>query len=128
MTIAANSSSSPRSATVTIADNAVLVTQAGAVCNLMVSPASLNVVGGTHTITVTTPTGCSWSATSTVPWMTFATSASGSGSGTLAVEFAPNTTGMSRIGWINLGGWKIFVTQRMGTPPSPPDGMRVIGQ
>jgi hypothetical protein len=60
--------------------------------------------------------------------MTFATSASGSGSGTLAVEFAPNTTGMSRIGWINLGGWKIFVTQRMGTPPSPPDGMRVIGQ
>jgi hypothetical protein len=35
---------------------------------------------------------------------------------------------MARIGWINLGGWRIFVTQRMGTPPSPPDGMKVIGQ
>jgi hypothetical protein len=44
------------------------------------------------------------------------------------VEFAPNTTGMTRFGFINLGGWRIFVSQRVGTPPSAPEGMRVVGQ
>lgn len=128
LTITPNPTSSPRSATLTIAENAVLVTQAGAVCNIMVSPVSLNVVGGTRTITVTAPTGCTWSATSTVSWMTFPNAAAGNGNGTLEVSFAQNTTGMSRIGFINLGGWRIFVTQRMGTAPSPPEGMRIVGQ
>jgi hypothetical protein len=126
--VAANPSSTARTATISVADNAVTVTQAGATCNLLVSPSSLNVVGGTKTLTVTTPSGCTWSASSTVAWMTFPNGSSGDGSGTVDVLFAPNDTGMSRIGWVNLGGWRIFVTQRVGTPPSPPEAMRVIGQ
>jgi hypothetical protein len=126
--VAANPSSTPRTATISVADNAVTVTQAGAVCNIMVAPSSLNVIGGTQTIAVTTPSGCTWSATSTVSWMTFADAASGDGSATVNVVFEPNNTGMSRIGWINLGGWRIFVTQRMGNPPSPPDAMRISAQ
>jgi hypothetical protein len=128
LTIAANPTSSPRSATVAIADNAVQVTQAGAICNIMVSPTSLNVAGGTQQIAVTAPTGCTWSASANVSWLTFPSGISGNGSGTVNVEFAPNTTGMTRFGFINLGGWRIFVSQRVGTPPSAPEGMRVVGQ
>jgi hypothetical protein len=126
--VAANTTAEPRSATISIADNAVVVTQAGATCNILVSPSSLNVVGGTQALAVDTPSGCTWSASSSVSWMTFPDGSSGSGSGNVSVALQPNDSGMSRIGWINLSGWKIFVNQRVGTPPSPPDGMRVVGQ
>ena len=128
LTIAANPTSSPRSATVAIADNAVQVTQAGAVCNIMVSPVSINTAGGIRQISVTAPTGCTWTASATVSWLTFPAGLSGNGSGTIDVEFAPNTTGMTRFGFVNLGGWRIFVSQRVGTPPSAPEGMRIVGQ
>jgi hypothetical protein len=126
--VAANLTAEPRSATISIADNAVVVTQAGATCNILVSPSSLNVVGGTQALAVDTPSGCTWSASSSVSWMTFPDGSSGSGSSNVNVAFQPNDSGMSRIGWINLSGWKIFVNQRVGSPPSPPDGMRVVGQ
>jgi hypothetical protein len=126
VSVAANTSSSPRSATLNIAGHAVNVNQAGAACNYMVSPTSLNISGGTHTITVTAPSGCAWSATTTAPWITFQGSASGSGNGTVTVQLTPNEGATARFAFINLAGWRVFVTQRVATPPSAPGGMRIV--
>ena len=126
LSVAANSASSPRSATLNIAGHAVVVNQAGAACNYMVSPTSMNISGGTHTITVTAPSGCAWTATTTAPWITFQGGTSGSGNGTVTVQFTPNEGATARFAFINLAGWRVFVTQRVATPPSAPGGMRIV--
>jgi hypothetical protein len=126
VSVSANPTASTRTATLTIAGSAVQVTQAGAACNYLVSPVSLNVTGGSHTISVTAPAGCAWAATSTVPWMTFNGSASGTGDGSVVVQMQPNTGFTTRFGSINLAGWRIFVTQRVAPQPSPPGGLRIV--
>lgn len=128
LTVAPNTSTAPRSATLTVGDNAVVLTQAGATCNYSVSPASLSVSGGTRQITVTAPAGCAWSATSNVTWMTFPSGPSGSGTAPLTVQFEPNSSNLSRFGFISVAGWRIFVTQRVGVPPSAPGGFRIVQQ
>ena len=55
LTIAANTTNSPRSATLTIGGSAVVVNQSGAACNYSVTPVSLNVTGGNHSVAVTHP-------------------------------------------------------------------------
>jgi hypothetical protein len=130
VSVTANPTTSPRSATLTIAGEPVLLTQAGVTCNYLVSPTSVSLTTGSVPITITAPTGCAWTATANVSWITFGTAGSGSGNGTLRPTFAPNTATSSRAGVITVAGWKIFVTQGPGggTPPSAPTGMRVVAQ
>ena len=113
LTIAANTTSAPRSATLTIGGSAVVVNQSGAACNYSVTPVSLNVTGGNHSVTVTTPAGCAWTATSNVSWMTITGSPSGSGTGTFVIHLDPNETPWTRFGFVNIAGWRIFVQQRI---------------
>jgi len=87
----------------------------------------MSVTGGSQTLTVTAPAGCAWTASSTVSWMTFTGDSSGTGNGSVIVQFQPNTGPSSRFGTINLAGWRVFVTQRVATPPSAPGGMRIVG-
>jgi hypothetical protein len=126
LTIAANSSTSARTTTLTVGDTSVVITQAGATCNYMVSPVSLNVSSGTRAVTVTAPTGCAWTASATAPWITFPNGASGSGSASLSVLFEANSGGTTRFATIMIAGWRIFVTQSVTTPPEPPAGMRIV--
>jgi hypothetical protein len=128
LSVAANSSTSPRSATLTIGGNAVVVQQAGAACNYIVSPVSMNVTGGDHAIDVIAPAGCSWNATSNVPWMTISSGASGSGNGSVIVHLDTNTGPWTRFGFVNLAGWRIFVQQRVTSAPGAPSGFRIVGQ
>ena len=64
-TVAANTSTSPRTGTLTIAGVTVTVTQAGA-CNYTVAPTTQSVLaaGGAHAATVTTTSGCGWTGVS----------------------------------------------------------------
>ncbi len=64
LTATANTSSVSRSATVTVGGQAVTVTQAGVPCSFALSPATQNIVagGGNGTVTMTAPTGCTWTA------------------------------------------------------------------
>jgi len=125
VTVAANMTTSPRSATVTVAGETVTVTQAGATCNYSVSPGSLIVSGGTHTLTVTAPDGCAWTASATATWIRITSSTSGAGSGTLTVVLDPNPGPTSRLGFINVAGWRVMVNQRMAVAPSAPTGLTV---
>ena len=81
-------------ATLTITDNDS--------CNFSVSPASLpqfSAAGGQGSFQMNAPAGCSWTATSLVPWLTITSGASGTGNGTINFTVAPNT-GLARVGQI----------------------------
>ena len=70
--VTANTSTSPRTGTLTIAGHTVTVTQAGA-CNFTVAPTTQNVVaaGGSHSAAVTTTSGCNWTGVSNnTSWIT----------------------------------------------------------
>jgi hypothetical protein len=126
ITVAANTTTSPRSTTLNIADRPVVVSQAGVACNYNVTPLSMNVTGGSQTVTVTAPAGCAWNASSTAPWISFTGASSGSGNGAVVVQLAANTSPITRFGSVNVAGWRIFVTQRVSAPPAAPGGMRIV--
>jgi hypothetical protein len=64
------------------------------------------------TISVTAPAGCSWSATSTVGWITFPSGATGAGSATVTVSVAPRSGWLiPRFGFI-VAGQTVVVIQR----------------
>jgi len=67
--------------------------------------------GGSASITVTSINGCSWSATSTVSWITITSGGSGSGNGTVTFSIAANPLNTPRTGYILVGGQAYIVTQ-----------------
>jgi hypothetical protein len=82
------------SATLTITDNDS--------CSYRVSPESqpqFPAAGGEGSFQMNAPAGCSWSATSLVPWLTITGGASGTGNGTITFTVAPNN-GPTRAGQI----------------------------
>jgi hypothetical protein len=81
-------------ATLTITDNDS--------CSYTVSPGSLpqfSAAGGQGSFQMNAPAGCSWTATSLVPWLTITGGASGTGNGTISFTVAPNN-GLARTGQI----------------------------
>jgi hypothetical protein len=88
----ANTSSSARSGTVTIAGKPFTVNQSGAVaCTYSIAPTSApyTKTGGTGSVAVTAPGGCGWTAVSNVAWITITGGASGSGNGTVNYSVGP---------------------------------------
>jgi photosystem II stability/assembly factor-like uncharacterized protein len=70
-------------------------------CTYSVAPQTLPTFaasGGTGSFQITTSAGCTWSASSLVPWITI-TNGSGTGNGTINFNVAPNT-GPLRVGQI----------------------------
>jgi uncharacterized protein (TIGR03437 family) len=59
--------------------------------------------------------GCSWTATSTVPWITITSGASGTGAGTVNYAVAANPGGF-RVGTIVAAGWHLTITQQPSNP------------
>ena len=74
--------------------------------------ASATMFGGTLTANVTASTSCPWSAASNVPWLRVITG-SGSGSGRVSYEVAPNP-GTARTGTLTIAGQTMTVTQAAG--------------
>jgi len=65
-------------------------------------------------VTVTTTSGCPWTATSNVPWMVLV-NAAGSGSGTVRVSIGENS-GPARTGTISIAGQMVAFTQEARLP------------
>ena len=89
---AAATSGGSRSGTLTIGGETFTVTQ-GSGCTFALAPSSLTLPagGGSSNVSVTAGTGCAWTATSSTPWLTIASGASGNGSGTVSLNAAANT-------------------------------------
>jgi RHS repeat-associated protein len=72
--------------------------------------ASLPEVGGTGSVNVSTPSGCSWVATSNAGWITITSGSSGAGAGTVGYSVAANG-GPQRSGTITVNGQAFNITQ-----------------
>ena len=84
-TAAANTATSPRTGTLTIAGQTLTVTQSG-ICSFAISPNAQTAVaaGGSFTTAVTTTSGCAWTGASNASWITVTSGGSGTGNGTAA--------------------------------------------
>lgn len=100
-TVSANPATSSRFGTISIADKTVAVTQQGAcIYQVDINPANktLPAAGGTITASITTQTGCAWSAViHNVDFIHATSPTSGSGSGVVTLSFDPNA-GVTRLG------------------------------
>jgi uncharacterized repeat protein (TIGR01451 family) len=81
--------------------SAVLTIQENDSCSFVVTGdlPQFAAAGGQGTVTMNAPEGCSWTASSLVPWLTITAGASGSGAGTISFTVAPNA-GPARTGSI----------------------------
>lgn len=112
-TVAANTAGTSRTGTVTIAGQTYTVTQAGVPCTFGLSATdnSFSSAAGTGSVTLTSPTGCNWTAVSNDNgWLTVTAGASGSGNGTVNYSVSANTGG-SRTGTMTIAGQTYTVTQ-----------------
>lgn len=103
---------STRTGNVSISGEQFSITQAGN-CSMSIAPASqsLGAAGGAGSpIAVAATTGCTWAATSGVPWLTIVSGTSGNGSGSVAFSVAPNTN-TARVGTLLIGDQTFTVNQ-----------------
>ncbi|MDZ4798398.1 MAG: DUF4214 domain-containing protein, partial [Bryobacteraceae bacterium] len=101
-----------RSADVTIADKTLTVSQTGAGCSYSLNPVSISpaAAGGSVNVALTTAAGCTWSIVSNFAWLTSSGATSGTGSATVAVNVAPNSSS-PRTGSVLIGNASLSVTQ-----------------
>src|SRR5262249_521038 len=87
--------------------------ESSAPCNPMVSPSSQQFVvgGGTGSVQITAPMGCSWFATTKSPFISFTSATSGSGSGTVTYSVSQNMTSSPRLGTVAVGGTIVKITE-----------------
>ena len=114
--VAANTSSTARSGTITVGGASFAITQAGAqnTCTLTLSPSSASypASGGSGMIAITaSANSCDRAVTSSVSWITISLGATGTGNGTVAYSVAANTTALARTGVLSIGNATFNVSQ-----------------
>ena len=126
----------PRTTMVTVAGQAVTLTQAGVTCSYELNPSAVSVgaEGGHGSVTVSAPPGCTWAPNSNASWLTPASTAQQHGSGTVTWTATPNiNTGGSREGGILIGNryFGAFQCEQVVTPRTltvgPSGGMTAVG-
>ena len=87
-------------------------------CTYLISPTtkSFTSSGGSGNVSVTTSSGCSWTATSNVSWITITSGSSGSGNGTVKYSVSANTDTSQRTGTITIAGQTFTITQDKASP------------
>ena len=112
-TVAANTGTTSRSGTMTIAGMTYTVSQPASSCSFTISPTAqaFGASGGSGIVTVTTSANCSWTASSNAAWVTISGGATGTGSGTVAFNVAANTGTVSRSATLTIGGKSFTVTE-----------------
>ena len=114
--IAANADAERRG-TVTIGGQTFTIVQAGG-CTFSISPAAQNLPagGGSGSVNVNTTGACTWTATTSAPWISITSGGSGTGPGTVQFTGAANA-GSARSGTITAAGQTFTVTQDAGCSP-----------
>lgn len=113
-TVAANNGVA-RTGTLQIAGQTFTVAQSGnSNCTFTLLPTSQAFAagGGSSSVSVTAPGGCTWTTTSNAVWITLATGTeSGNGNGAVGYTVAPNNSGSARQGTITIAGQTFTATQ-----------------
>lgn len=124
----ANPAGTPRSTTVTVAGQAVTVTQAALPCSFSLSQTTQSVGKdeGSASVELTATSGCTWTVSSQEAWITPATTG-GTGSATVSYTVAANPTTSSRTGVVTIAGQTLTVSQAAGVfPPARPQNIRIV--
>ena len=113
--VAANSTTSARTGTLTVAGQTFTVNQAALACSYTLS-ADESVGGGRRRVRIDErrrrPTGCAWTGVSNnTSWLTVTSGASGTGNGTVAFNATANPNTSPRTGTITIGGQTFSVNQ-----------------
>jgi C1A family cysteine protease len=110
VTATANDTINGRKGTATIGGKILNVAEAGIPCSIILSPASVNPTsaGGSGSFSVTSPTGCGWTAVVGLgpKWLSISSGTSGSGNGAIVYNVKQNTTGLARLGRIRVNSTK----------------------
>jgi hypothetical protein len=122
--VATNPAASVRQGDLVLNDQRIQVRQEAAPCRYEIAPKShaLDAGGDEWQVQVTAVTGCTWQATSNVPWITVKAGDSGTQDGMVVVEAGPNDSQDPRVGSLTIAGASFEVTQSgvAGAPPTPP--------
>lgn len=88
------------------------------VCSFALSPGSAGISsdGGTGTVSITAPAGCSWTATASGGWIAITAGAAGSGSGAVTYSVEPNPSTTARAGAVTVAGQSHAITQQGRAP------------
>ncbi len=115
--VAANTGTTSRTGTVTIGTRTFTVTQAGTPCAFTLLPTSqtFSATGGSSTINVTTSASCTWTATSGSSWVTLTNGGTRTGSGSVGITAAANTTTQSRTATLTIAGKSFVLTEQAAT-------------
>ena len=113
--LAANTSTTARSGSMTIAGQTFTITQAGQpiVCSYSVGSfnTALSSGSGSVNITVTTTSTCAWSAVENVSWLSFSNISTITGTNTVRLSYASNTSTSSRSTVVTIAGKNYTITQ-----------------
>ena len=119
--VQANTTSSSRAGTITVAGRTLTVTQAAAasVCSIALSPTALSIgaAAATGAVNVAAPAGCAWTAASDAAWLTITSGLSGSGTGSVQYATTANT-GAARTATVSIGNQAFTLTQSAAAAPS----------
>ncbi len=112
VTASSNSLSTSRTATLTVGGQTVSVTQGGTLCSysLQSSSGSVPASGAAGEVGVIAPSNCSWTSSTTTPWLTITSSGN---AGTSEVQYVaqPNTSSTPRVGSLAIAGLTYTVDQ-----------------
>ncbi|HLG17921.1 MAG TPA: BACON domain-containing carbohydrate-binding protein [Blastocatellia bacterium] len=113
----ANTRSTPRAGSLTIAGQTFMVAQAGMSCVTSVAPTSMSFgpTGGSGAISVLAPIGCNWPVSSDSSWITISSGATGTASNKVKYAVAPNAGTSPRAGTITIGDRPVAISQAGGT-------------
>jgi hypothetical protein len=121
--VAANSTSADRTATLTISGKTIPVLQHAnpptSTCTYSIDPdmASYPHDGGTGAIAITTQDVCPWTAASRVSWITV-DRVDGTGSGSLGYVVNANDTTTERTGTIEIAGYVVTIVEQGNVAPA----------
>ncbi len=111
-TVGANSAANSRNGVIAVGAQTFAVTQSGTTCYFSLPSASqaFAASGGSGTVSVTAPAGCSWTAVNDATWVSIAPGG-GSGNGTVAVTVAANPSSAARSTTLTIANQPYSVTQ-----------------
>jgi all-beta uncharacterized protein/BACON domain-containing protein len=123
----ASSDGPERSGVVVVANHAITVVQSLA-CTYSIAPSdvAIGAQAASSTVQIQTGAGCTWTASSAVPWITIGDDASGNGPGPVRVAAIAND-GPSRTGTITIAGHAFTVTQANGCTYSVAPSSQDVG-
>jgi len=108
-----------RSSTATIAGQPFVVSEPAASCAITLSPStvSFTTAAGTSNVAVSTGSWCTWTASSSSPWLTISSAASGTGNGTVTLS-APANSGAPQSATVTVNGQTVAVSQAGAVLPA----------